>query len=232
MPRCAPSLRPAAFPPPSPPPMSLGFVRGFTGTMQPSDSSPVPRQLRLLDFLSWPGIACATAGQARSPKFRRVPFARNGVFDHGRASAPRINGAAHVAFDVCDRLGPCDLKLSRLNNPLHAIVVYASSWSSPSTTQHSLPGGSYPLPGPDFHRLEHASLLGAPHIFFGREGPPDVETWADLNRAFPLIPAFARFRGDERIAISLPPRQGTMCASRSASRGEGDNQRHASIFRY
>ena len=39
--------------------------------------------------------------------------------------------------------------------------MYASQWSSPSTTQHSLPGGRYALPGPVLHRLEHASLLGA-----------------------------------------------------------------------
>jgi hypothetical protein len=36
--------------------------------------------------------------------------------------------------------------------------VYASPWSSPSPTQHSLPGGRYPLPGPDFHRLDRASF--------------------------------------------------------------------------
>ena len=109
--RCrSPSLRPAAFPPQSPPPTPLGFVRGFTGTMQPSDSSPVPRQLRLLDFLSWPGIAEATAGQARSPKFRRVPFARNGVFDLGRASAPRIT-VPHMLPSTCVTVSaPANLK--------------------------------------------------------------------------------------------------------------------------
>jgi hypothetical protein len=36
--------------------------------------------------------------------------------------------------------------------------VYASPWSSPSTPQHSLPGGRYPLPGPDSHRLDRASF--------------------------------------------------------------------------
>jgi hypothetical protein len=54
--RSLPSLRPAAFPPSSPPPISVSFVRCFIGTTQPSDSSSVPRQLRLLDFLSRPGI--------------------------------------------------------------------------------------------------------------------------------------------------------------------------------
>ena len=42
--------------------LSAGVVRGFIGTMQPSDSSYLPRQRRPSDFLSWPGIAVATAG--------------------------------------------------------------------------------------------------------------------------------------------------------------------------
>jgi hypothetical protein len=40
------------------------------------------------------------------------------------------------------------------------IAAYASPWSSPPTPQHLLPGGRYPLPGPDSHRLERASLAG------------------------------------------------------------------------
>jgi hypothetical protein len=42
------------------------------------------------------------------------------------------------------------LEISRLNSPPHAIVVYASQPPSPTTTQHSLPGVRYDLPGPDF----------------------------------------------------------------------------------
>ena len=63
--------------------------------MDPSDSSPVPRQLRLLAFLSRPGIAFATAGKTRSPRFRRVPFLRDVALDPGRATAPRIT-APHM----------------------------------------------------------------------------------------------------------------------------------------
>ena len=59
------------------------------------NSSPVPRQLRLLDFLSRPGIAHATAGQTRSPRFRRVPFLRDVASDPGRATGPRI-AAPHM----------------------------------------------------------------------------------------------------------------------------------------
>jgi hypothetical protein len=54
--------------------------------------------------------------------------------------------------------------LSRLNGPPHAIVVYASRPPSPTDAQHSLAGGRYPFPAPDFHRLDRASLPVA-HIY-------------------------------------------------------------------
>ena len=61
------------------------------------------------------------------------------------------------------------LWLSRLNIPPHTIVVYASQPPSPATTQHSLPGARYGLPGPDFHRLVHASFPGAQAIHLSQE---------------------------------------------------------------
>jgi hypothetical protein len=156
--RCLPSLRPAAFPPPSPPPISVGFVRCFNGTTQPSDSSSVPRQLRLLDFLSRPGIAKATAGQTRSPRFRRDPFVRDVASDPGRATVPRITAPHMLPSAVATASAPATSRISWLNPTPQTITVYASPWSSPSTTQHSLPGGRYPFPGPDFHRLDRASF--------------------------------------------------------------------------
>jgi hypothetical protein len=54
--------------------------------------------------------------------------------------------------------------LSRLNSTPHTIAVYASHPPSPATTQHSLPGARYGLPGPVFHRQDHASLPGAQAI--------------------------------------------------------------------
>ena len=155
---CLPSLRPAAFPPPSPPPISVSFVRCFNGTTQPSDSSSVPRQLRLLDFLSRPGIAQATAGQTRSPRFRRDPSVRDVASDPGRATVPRITAPHILPSAVATASAPAISRISWLNPTPQTITVYASPWSSPSTTQHSLPGGRYPFPGPDFHlrAIEHA----------------------------------------------------------------------------
>jgi hypothetical protein len=53
--------------------LSAGVVRGFIGTLQPSDSSYLPIRLRLLTFPNRPGIAVATAGGMRSPRFRHDP---------------------------------------------------------------------------------------------------------------------------------------------------------------
>ena len=50
-----------------------GLVRGFIGTMDPSDSSDLPIRLRLLTFPNRPRIATATAGGMRSPRFRYDP---------------------------------------------------------------------------------------------------------------------------------------------------------------
>jgi hypothetical protein len=54
--------------------------------------------------------------------------------------------------------------LSRLNSSPRTIAVYASQPPSPATTQHSLPGARYGLPGPDLHRQDRASLPGAQAI--------------------------------------------------------------------
>ena len=51
----------------------------------------------------------ATAGQTRSPRFRRDPSIRDVASDPGRATVPRIT-APHSAFGSSDGLGPCDFK--------------------------------------------------------------------------------------------------------------------------
>jgi Domain of unknown function (DUF4113) len=86
-----------------------------------------------------------------------VSFAAAG--DHGRATAPRLTVPHMLPSATLTASASAGLLLSRLNSPPHTIAVYASPWSLPCMTQHSLPGGRYPLPGPDFHRLDHASFL-------------------------------------------------------------------------
>ena len=86
-------------------------------------------------------------GEMRSPRFRRVPFIRNGVSDHGRAVAPCMTVRNMLPSTLSTASASARLSLSRLNIPLRMIAVYASRPPSPATTQHSLQGGSL-LPYP------------------------------------------------------------------------------------
>ena len=172
----------------------VGFVRGFIGTTQPSDSSPLPRQLRLLDFPSWPGIAVATAGGMRSPRFRRDPFIRDVASDPGRATVPCIAAPHMLPSAVATASAPATSRISWLNPTPHMIAVYASPWSSPAPTQHSLPGGRYPLPGPDFHRLDRASFAWRTANYL-----------ATIATSLPLLSRTA-LRSFADSAASRPPR--------------------------
>jgi hypothetical protein len=157
------SPRPAAFPPPPPPLTKISIVRRFTGSTQPSDSSPLPRQLRLLGFLPWPGTASAIAGETKSPRFQRSPFRRDVVSDPGRASAPRLSVPHMLPSTSTTVSASALLRISWLVSTPRRIAVYAS-WP-PSPTAHATLATGRPattLPGPDFHRLDSASSSGAP----------------------------------------------------------------------
>jgi hypothetical protein len=128
----------------------------------------VRRRRRLLAFPTRTGAASAARPDTRPPRFRHDPFLRDVVFDHGRASAPRIAGPHMLPSTLLTGSASADFWLSRLNSTPHRIVVYASQPPSPTTTQHSLPGARYGLPGPVFHRQDRASLPGAQAI----QNPP------------------------------------------------------------
>ena len=94
----------------------------------------------------------------RSPRFRRHPFLRDAVFDHGRATAPRIAVPHVLPSTLLTVSASANFELSRLNSTPHRIAVYASCPPSPTNTQHSLAGARYGLPAPVFHRLDRASF--------------------------------------------------------------------------
>jgi hypothetical protein len=119
----------------------LDVSKTLTTDTQPSDSSRLPHQLRLLDFLSGPGIALATAGGVRSPRFRRDPFIRDVASDPGRATVPRVAAPHMWPSAVATASAPATSRISWFNPTPQMITVYASPWSSPSPTQHSLPSG-------------------------------------------------------------------------------------------
>lgn len=118
----------------------------------------VHHRLRLLAFPMRTGMANATRPDKRSPRFRRVPFMRDAALDPGRATVPRLSAPQMLPSTDENVSAPAILSLSWLTPTPRMIAAYASPWSSPPTPQHLLPGGRYPLPGPDSHRLERASL--------------------------------------------------------------------------
>src|SRR6266851_7162740 len=166
---CLPSLRPAAFPPPSPPPISVSFVRCFNGTTQPSDSSSVPRQLRLLDFLSRPGIAQATAGQTRSPRFRRDPSVRDVASDPGRATVPRITAPHMLPSAVATASAPAISRFrGSIPHPKRSLCTLRRGRHLPRRNTRYRAGAT-PFPDRTFTRWTAPASPGAP-LLLHRKG--------------------------------------------------------------
>src|SRR5436305_1484974 len=91
----------------------------------------VRHRLRLLAFPMRTEGACRLRSNAGPPRFRRGPLLRDGVFDHGRASAPRITELHMLPSTLLTASASASFCLSRLNSPPHSIVVYASLPPSP-----------------------------------------------------------------------------------------------------
>ncbi len=154
-----------AFPPPPPPPvLRPTLFGGFLGTMRALDfSGPyIAGSSPSSGFPARPGTASRLRATLRSPRFRRVPFVRERVFDRGRASAPRLAVPHMLPSTGPYNLGLCDVHITRLNSRPHTITVYASSGSSPTKTQHSLLGGPLrPYPGGTCTRRNSPASPGA-----------------------------------------------------------------------
>jgi len=167
-----------AFPPPPPPPLLRATLfGGFLGTMRALDSSG--SCIAGLRPSGLPGAArnrCTRLrATLRSPRFRRVPFGRDGVLDHGRASAPRLAAPHMLPSTIATVSASAGSLMSRLNSPPHPIAVYASSGPSPTKTQHSLLGGPLrPYPGGTSTRWNAPASPGAsakqPYAWAGRGG--------------------------------------------------------------
>ena len=116
---------------------------GFTATTAGSDfSCPCIAGYGSSPSRRGPHDRAIVRSGTRSPRFRRVPFVRDGDFDHDRASAPRIAVPHMLPSTGWKVSASVILTVSRLNSPPHTIAVYASWPPSPAElTQHSLPGG-------------------------------------------------------------------------------------------
>ena len=105
---------------------------------------PVHHRLRFLTFPMRTSRLCSLWPDMRPLRFRRVPFGRDGAFDPGGATASRIAMPHMLPSTVPSVSASAKFFLSWLNPTPHPITVYASHPPSPTTAQHSLPGGALP----------------------------------------------------------------------------------------
>jgi len=105
---------------------------------------PVHHRLRFLTFPMRTSRLCSLWPDMRPLRFRRVPFGRDVAFDPGGATASRIAMPHMLPSTVPSVSASAKFFLSWLNPPPHPITVYASHPPSPTTAQHSLPGGALP----------------------------------------------------------------------------------------
>jgi hypothetical protein len=105
---------------------------------------PVHHRLRFLTFPMRTSRLCSLWPDMRPLRFRRVPFGRDVAFDPGGATASRIAMPHMLPSTVPSVSASATFFLSWLNPPPHPITVYASHPPSPTTAQHSLPGGALP----------------------------------------------------------------------------------------
>src|SRR5208283_2724155 len=118
IPHRLPSLQPSILPSTPSAAAPRGFVRALRWYYE---ARPTPRLFHGSFGSSpsrrGPGSQCATAGHTRSPRFRRRLFARDGIFDHGRATAPRMTAPHILPSTIPSASAPAIFWLSQLNGP-------------------------------------------------------------------------------------------------------------------
>ena len=142
--RCLPFLRSAAFPPPSPPPMSLGIVRGLIGTMQPSDSSCLPGGLRSVELPRQARNRPRGYGQHEASQ---VPY-------KGRLHVHGVSDCARLLIRKPLARGGCCLLFTRTRSAPRNSTRFAAQYPA-----HGLPCERFTL-----------ALAGSPCITRGRGG--------------------------------------------------------------
>src|SRR5215472_2192950 len=134
---------------------------------------PVHHRLRFLTFPMRTSRLCSPWPDMRSLRFRRVPFGRDVAFDPGGATASRVAMPHILPSTVPNVSASATFFLSWLNPPPHPITVYASHPPSPTTAQHSFPGGALlPYRGRSFTGRNASASPDAPELKFRIHSSP------------------------------------------------------------
>src|SRR5215472_7849299 len=134
---------------------------------------PVHHRLRFLTFPMRTSRLCSPWPDMRSLRFRRFPFGRDGTFDPGGATTSRLAMPHMLPSIGSERLGLRNILPFVAQPPPHPITVYASHPPSPTTAQHSLPGGALPpYRGRSFTGRNASASPDAPELKFRIQFPP------------------------------------------------------------
>jgi hypothetical protein len=110
----------------------------------------------LLAGLAPAGMAASLA--ARSPRFRRGPFVRDVVFDPGRTTMPRVAASLVLRSTLHTVSAPAKNPFrGSFSHPTRSLCTLRSGRYRPKRNTY-YQADRYSLPGPVFHRLDHASL--------------------------------------------------------------------------
>src|SRR6202045_3170786 len=177
---------------------------------------PVHHRLRFLSFPMQTSRLCSLWPDMRPLRFRRAPFGRDVAFDPGGATASRIAMPHMLPSTVPSVSASAKFFLSWLNPTPHPITVYASHPPSPTTAQHSLPGGALPpYRGRSFTGRIASASPDAPE-------PELLEQGSALCRRHRILPRPAVFSGD---GVGNTVRPGRLCArhrSGDIAQGQSD----------
>src|SRR5215472_13499490 len=151
---------------------------------------PVHHRLRFLTFPMRTSRLCSLWPDMRSLRFRRVPFGRDGAFDPGGATASRVAMPHMLPSTVPSVSASATFFLSWLNPPPHPITVYASHPPSPTTAQHSLPGGALPpYRGRSFTGRNASASPDAPELEVRIHLPPAASPLISVPVRIPIMSA-------------------------------------------
>src|SRR5580700_6205605 len=172
---------------------------------------PVHHRLRFLTFPMRTSRLCSLWPDMRPLRFRRAPFGRDVAFDPGGATASRIAMPHMLPSTVPSVSASAKFFLSWLNPTPHPITVYASHPPSPTTAQHSLPGGALPpYRGRSFTGRIASASPDAPEPEVRIHLPPAVSqvrtaNWpAGTSRSSAEGGPGAILHGGPRVRIHLP----------------------------
>src|SRR5580704_10076673 len=184
---------------------------------------PVHHRLRFLTFPMRTSRLCSLWPDMRPLRFRRVPFGRDVAFDPGGATESRIAMPHMLPSTVPSVSASAKFFLSWLNPPPHPITVYASHPPSPTTAQHSLPGGALPpYRGRSFTGRIASASPDAPELEVRIHSPPGesrVRTCmlAELDQTEESQIDLGRLL----VRVAAPPRAAQRRAGGGVGRGRG-----------